>query len=198
MRNLVVLGCVLALLGGALAPGLAAAATDVPPAPTAPIPAAVVPPPVAAPAPAPAPAAAAATAPAKDTPDHAGLTDRSLRAILKLFVLAVVLESALALLFNWRPFLMTFDGRGVKSLISFAASLGLVFTFGIDVVGDLMADFSATAQATVFSQIVTAMVIAGGSSGVNNLLRSLGFRPVTRAEDLAPKPPPDEPGFPSP
>ncbi|MDP8993837.1 MAG: hypothetical protein M3N07_02470, partial [Pseudomonadota bacterium] len=39
--------------------------------------------------------------------------------------------------------------------------------------------------------LVTAMVVAGGSAGVNNLLVALGFRRVTRTEEVTPKPAPD-------
>jgi hypothetical protein len=129
---------------------------------------------------------------AEAPPGAAGLGEDSVKAILKLFVLAVVLESALALLFNWRPFVVIFDGRGVKSLVSFAASLVLVFGFKVDVIGDLMKAYTGSAQSNLFSYIITAMVVAGGGSGVNNLLRSLGLRPVNRIEDITPKPPPNE------
>jgi hypothetical protein len=122
----------------------------------------------------------------------AGLTSASLRALMMLFVLAVVQESALALLFNWRPFVITFDGRGVRSLISLATSLALVFGFKIDVIARLMADYTGAAQSLFVSQLLTAMVLAGGSSGVNNMLQALGIRKTTRATDVTPKPDPNQ------
>src|SRR5437773_1039830 len=43
----------------------------------------------------------------------------SIKAIFVLFVLALVLESALAVIFNWRPFVETFNARATRPLISF-------------------------------------------------------------------------------
>ena len=36
---------------------------------------------------------------------------------------------------------------------------------------------------------LTALVLAGGSSGVNNIMKSLGFRDIARPETISPKPP---------
>src|SRR6266542_2275670 len=41
------------------------------------------------------------------------------KAIFLLFLLAAVLESALAVIFNWRPFVETFNARAVRPLVSF-------------------------------------------------------------------------------
>lgn len=40
--------------------------------------------------------------------------------------------------------------------------------------------------------VITALVIAGGGSGVNNLLVSLGFRSVKTDQRMTPKPPPTQ------
>jgi hypothetical protein len=116
------------------------------------------------------------------------------QAIVKLFVLAALLESALALLFNWRPFVATLDGRAVKPLISFGVSLGVVLTFGLDDVEVLLEAYGSdpiTGTGERVSQFIEAMIIAGGSSGVNTLLRNLGFRTIP-TEAAPAKPPPTE------
>jgi hypothetical protein len=197
MKNLALMGCILALLSAGLAPAVAVAqASGTTPQATAQTDAAKAEAARAEAAKAAANASSTTTTttnPAPVNPNNpAGLTEKSVRALLQLFVLAVLLESALALLFNWRPFLAIFDGRGVKSIISLAASLVLVFTFHIDAIRSLMTDFSGAVPDNTFSKILTAMVVAGGSSGVNNLLRAMGFRQVARADDVAPKPPPDQ------
>lgn len=114
------------------------------------------------------------------------------RAIVKLFVLAALLESALALLFNWRPFVASFDGRAVKPLVSLAVALIVVLSFGLHTIEDLLKAYGGGPfgnDGRVFSQILEAMIIAGGSSGVNNLLRTLGFRAVPSAEQPPRQPP---------
>lgn len=116
------------------------------------------------------------------------------QAIVKLFILAVLLESALALLFNWRPFVATLDGRAVKPLISFGAALIVVFAFGLDDLEELLEAYGSspiTGDGERVSQIIEAMIIAGGSNGVNTMLRTLGFRAIPSAE-AEPLPPPSQ------
>lgn len=123
-----------------------------------------------------------------------GVLPESGQTIVKLFVLAALLESALALLFNWRPFVVTLDGRAVKPLLTFIAALVLVFAFGLDDLEELLEAYGSspiTGDGERVSQILEAMIIAGGSSGVNSLLRTLGFRAIPAAQ-IEQKPPPTE------
>lgn len=134
-------------------------------------------------APAPQPAATNQTAGAgaADNP----VLPESGKAIVKLFVLAALLESALALLFNWRPFVVSLDGRAVKPLVSLIAAYAVVLSFGLHTIEDLLRAYGSGPfgeGGRIFSQIIEAMIIAGGSSGVNNLLRTLGFRAIPSAE----------------
>lgn len=47
----------------------------------------------------------------------------SFKALLALFIIAVLVENGLALIFRWRPFLDYFDSRSVNALVTFAFSL---------------------------------------------------------------------------
>lgn len=117
---------------------------------------------------------------------------QSAKVLLKLFVLAVILESALAVLFNWRPFISRFDGRSAKPLISVLVAFALVKSLNLDVVGALArtyTGFPGAAGDGWLTSILTAMVIAGGSAGVHRMLRSLGYRGID-LEEAKPKPPP--------
>lgn len=119
--------------------------------------------------------------------------EESARAIFLLFVLAVILESALALLFNWRPFVETLVPRAVKPLVAFVVAYIFVRQFDMDVVSSLIGSLNNVPQEpSIAGQILTAMVIAGGSSGVNNLLTALGFRAVRTPENATTKVPPDK------
>jgi hypothetical protein len=132
-----------------------------------------------------------AAAPAAPNANDPHVLPESGQAIVKLFVLAVLLESALALLFNWRPFVVYFDGRAVKPLVSFAAALVVVFAFGLSDLEALLRAYGSTSMGedgARICRIIEAMIIAGGSSGVNNLLRNLGFRAIPTQEQ-APKQP---------
>jgi hypothetical protein len=115
------------------------------------------------------------------------------KALFLLFVLATVLESALAILFNWRPFVETFNARAVRPVVSLAFALMLVFLFNLDLVTALAKLVSPNVPALdATGRILTAMVIAGGSAAVNNLMVGLGFRQVRTPETVTPKPPADK------
>jgi hypothetical protein len=117
----------------------------------------------------------------------------SFKALFVLFIIAVVLESGLALVFNWRPFIEFFDSRGVKTIIMFAFSYFFVEVFSLDITTRLVNVYSGSDWPVNFpGKIVTALVLAGGSSGVNNLFLAFGFRSVERKQQVAPKPKPGE------
>lgn len=112
--------------------------------------------------------------------------------VLVLFLIAVLLESALAVLFNWRPFVETFNARATRPLLAFAVAYVFVATFRYDAVTMLMnAVRGKTDNPGLFGQALTAAMLAGGSSGVNTLLVALGFREVRTPATEAPKVPPD-------
>ena len=67
----------------------------------------------------------------------------SFRALIILFVLAILIESALAVIFNWRLFLQVFNGRGVKTLVMIVVSALVVWTFKVDVVFAMMKEYGA-------------------------------------------------------
>ena len=118
---------------------------------------------------------------------------QSFKALFVLFIIAVILESGLAVLFNWRPFIQLFDARGVKTIVSFLFAWLFVSAFDLDIVTNLVNVYSQKSYLINFpGTFVTALVLAGGSSGVNNLLVALGFRSVKTADQAAPKLPPTE------
>ncbi len=133
----------------------------------------------------------------------------SAKSLTMLFVTAVVLESAFAVIFNWRVFLAYFDTKGVKTIVMIVISAIVVFYFKLDVFASLMAAFSlpnssadaATVAASLqnevtntsdtLSKLITALVLAGGSSGVHNMMYALGFR-SNRDTETTTKPAQDE------
>ncbi|MBR0680158.1 hypothetical protein GXW74_06645 [Roseomonas eburnea] len=114
--------------------------------------------------------------------------------VLILFLIAVLLESALAVLFNWRPFVETFNARATRPLLAFVVAYVFVATFQYDAVTALVNAVRRTPQLPMpqmLGQVMTAAILAGGSSGVNTLLVSLGFREVRTPATELPKVPPD-------
>lgn len=125
---------------------------------------------------------------AADDPNVIGRAGRILFAML---VVAVVLESAFAVIFNWRVFLEFFDGRGVRTLLMFLGAYLIVATFRQDYVGQLFAVYSGGEgrDSGAATQLLTALVLAGGSASVNSLMVSLNLRQNRSAEEVVEKPP---------
>lgn len=126
----------------------------------------------------------------------------SLKAIFILLVLSVLIENALAVIFNWRVFRTYFSVRGIKTIISFAVSFLIIRTFEIDVVSSLLGVYSPGDVAgdavpgpypsTLGTQILTALIVAGGSSGVNRLMAAFGYRNEGGEQEERPTPPKDK------
>jgi hypothetical protein len=133
--------------------------------------------------------------PRSPTLDSPRLYDASFKAIFVLLVLAVLVESGLALLFRWRPFLDYFDSRSMNALVAFIFALILVRVFNLDITSQLISVYNETGKGIDLKDwmgwpgsLLTAMIIAGGSAGVNRIFQAFGFRP-TSAEQQPPKPP---------
>ena len=125
-------------------------------------------------------------------PGDGAVYQQAFKSLFVLFVLALLLESGLAVLFRWRPFLMYFDGRGVKTVVSVGFALLFVWSFDMDIVTDLVNAYSQRAtpfQRGIEGFLITALIVAGGSAAVNNILVALGFRSVVTHADIAPQPP---------
>jgi hypothetical protein len=115
--------------------------------------------------------------------------------VLTLFLIAVLLESALALLFNWRPFIETFNARATRPLVAFLVALLAVSVYHYDAVTALMDAVQHNPTPSppgVLGRVLTAAILAGGSAGVNTMLVALGFREVKTPATFAPKVPPDQ------
>lgn len=103
---------------------------------------------------------------------------KSFQVVMAAFVLALLLENAFALLFNWRVFQLFFAGRAWKTPIMFLASYLAVKVFNVDLMGGLVNAYNPNYDVSnnLITQLFTAMTLAGGSAGVNKIFIGLGFR----------------------
>ncbi|HXD90941.1 MAG TPA: hypothetical protein VNU00_07760 [Candidatus Binataceae bacterium] len=119
--------------------------------------------------------------------------DASFKALFVLFILAVLVENGLALVFRWRPYLDFLDTRTTNAFVAFVFSLILVRLFNLDIASQLIGVYTGAKPLDLKDwmgwpgSILTAMIIAGGSAGVNRVFQSFGFRPTSAQE--APPPP---------
>lgn len=136
--------------------------------------------------------------PRAPTLDSPNIYDASFKAIFVLFILAVLVENGLALLFRWRPFLSYFDSRSMNALVAFIFSLALVLFFNLDIANQLIGIYTDTQRTVELAgwkglpgTLLTAMIVAGGSAGVNKMFQAFGFRPSS-VEEQPPPPQLDE------
>jgi hypothetical protein len=84
-----------------------------------------------------------------------------------------------------------------------AISFLVVHKFHIDVMATLIASYQSPLAANVaidpktihsegVSQFITALILAGGSAGINRIMTALGFRSQNREDEVAPRPPADK------
>jgi hypothetical protein len=128
-------------------------------------------------------------------PNDPSLVSRATRLLFSMVVVAIILESAFAFLFNWRVFLEFFDGRGVRTVLMFVGAYLVVDGFNQDYVAALFQLYlggSETTEpaSTLGTKVLTALVLAGGSASVNSLMAALNLRQNRSAEEVTPKPPP--------
>lgn len=115
--------------------------------------------------------------------------------LLQLLAVVIVLESALAALFQWRPWRMAFNGKAFKTPVMLVVGGLLVWAMGYDPMAKILAadgiglvdPLKPTFWQAVLTGVLSAMIVAGGSSGINALLARLGLRavPVTDEEKAA-------------
>ena len=107
----------------------------------------------------------------------------------KLAIVVVLVESAMSTLFNWRVYRAVFNHRALKTPIMLAVGLMIVWGFGYDIFARtmvLVGAMQAGDTGNLLTQVVSAMIIAGGSSGINTLFQNLGLRSVL--PDAPPRP----------
>ncbi|MFC0220159.1 hypothetical protein ACFFJ7_17355 [Pseudochelatococcus lubricantis] len=114
--------------------------------------------------------------------------------LLQLLAVVIVMESALAALFNWRVFRVAFNARALKTPIMFGVGLMLVLVTTYDPMRVIIAasgiSLAETQPLRLFFQgllttILSAMIIAGGSEGIFQLLKKLGIRSPETSQDEA-------------
>ncbi len=126
------------------------------------------------------------------TPLETGQLERVGEVLLVFLVLSVVFEVALTPVFNSRFYLGHLDGRGLKIPITIGLALLVFWTYDLDIVTDLLNALNQRDTAgkpislSFGGQLLTALLIAGGSDGVFRIFARLGIRnPAERKEKAA-------------
>ncbi len=112
------------------------------------------------------------------------------RVLLVFLVLSVVFESALTPVFSWRVFRNRFDGKGVKTPIVVVLAFVVFWGYGLDIVYDLLNALGYDeVTITLGGRALSALLIAGGSSGIFRIFARLGIRKTGSSEKKPENPP---------
>ena len=100
--------------------------------------------------------------------------------LAKLVILAMVLERALVLLFEYRWYEKILEGKGLKVPIAYIISLCVCLRMDFDI---LRALFEPDKSSTSLGLALTAAIVAGGSAGAITLFQGvLGFSKESQAK----------------
>lgn len=117
--------------------------------------------------------------------------EAAFKVLFSAFVLAALIEWALSVVFNWRWFLMVFDAKGIKTIATLIVSAVIVVSFKLDIARELINILRNSSYPSSFATwLLSALVVAGGSAGVNSLMVTLGLRSVRTVASLQDRPPP--------
>lgn len=105
--------------------------------------------------------------------------ERTFEVLGAIVLLSMVVERALALVFEQKLFVKRFGGSPIKEIIAFAVSLVVCLKWQFDALSmTILSD-----RISVIGQVVTAAVIAGGSKGSIKLFRDvLGWKSSAYAD----------------
>jgi hypothetical protein len=118
--------------------------------------------------------------------------ERAGEVLVAIIVLSFVPERALAVLFESRLFIKRFEGKGVKEWIAAGICVAVCIIWKFDAISMII----LTDKTTVFGEIVTGCVIAGGSKASIKLFQDV-MDVRSSAHEVA-HPPDPETGKPQP
>lgn len=95
--------------------------------------------------------------------------------------LSIIFEVAMHPIFNWKYFLIKLDGKGLKTPITVITAFVVFKSYDVDIIRDILnAQNNAGSANHSFAEggkLLTALLIAGGSSGILQIFTKLGIRP---------------------
>lgn len=136
--------------------------------------------------------AATTAANATTEPTNTELATKAGRALLKYLVLAIVLESAMTTLFQWRRYQKVAYRRGWKTPITVAVAYLILTAYPeLDAFTDVLKAVGVENVGKGYhydlggfiTRVLTAFLLAGGSAGFVKIYQSLGIRPPVQTDN---------------
>jgi hypothetical protein len=109
--------------------------------------------------------------------------ERLFEVLATVGVMAILIERALAILFEWRPFVKKFDKKGIKEPITLIVAFIVCRFWDFDAVSMII----LRENTSLVGQLVTAGVLAGGAKGSIKLFREMWGWQSTAYTELNPR-----------
>lgn len=128
--------------------------------------------------------------------------DKLLKELFVLLLVVTLMESAMTTIFQWRLYRLLFNARAVKTIVMVLVGWSIVRLFNYDAFARILAvsglgpavqgEQTLAFVSSNYSAFLSALVMAGGTSGINTLFRSFGFRAQSDTEPALDPPREDE------
>ena len=93
-----------------------------------------------------------------------------------LLIISIFYETALSSIFNWRLFQTVLKDKGAKTPVTIAVAFAVFWHYDLDLFTELLKALGYPQESNLGGKIITALIIAGGSGGVNGLFERLNIR----------------------
>jgi len=105
--------------------------------------------------------------------------ERTGEVLTVIVVLSFLLERSLAPLFESRAFIKNFQGKNIKEIIAVGLGVAVCWYWQFDAISTIL----VTEKTTLFGEVVTGAIIAGGSKASVKLFRDiLGWKSTAYRE----------------
>lgn len=127
--------------------------------------------------------------------DTAEIAGKAVVLLFKYLIIAAIFESVFTCIFQWSWFVKKARRIGAKTIVKVAISWIAVSQYkSLDIMNNISVElFKADPQTTLIGPIITAFVIAGGSSGIYSMLGKIGFRDFIQQEEKEKRLAPSQP-----
>ncbi|MFZ4664110.1 MAG: hypothetical protein ACOYNY_44335 [Caldilineaceae bacterium] len=100
-----------------------------------------------------------------------------------LLILCIVVEIALAPIFEWRLYLSRYEGSSYIHPLTIVVTLALLWWYNIDIVGAFVAALGIAHEDRGISEILTTVLVMFGSQGVLRIFNFFSLRNVPERRD---------------
>lgn len=118
-------------------------------------------------------------------------TDKLMILLFNYFIIALIFETAMSVIFKWRFFLERWNNKGLKTVILVVVAYLLTVSLNLNIFKELLPILNnetiVTTSNNNIEMFLTALFIAGGSGNIYELIKNTKIRDTKRNNDITKK-----------